>query len=221
MTIAIKTKIKICGLNDEISVRAVIKSAADYAGFVHYSKSPRHVSIAQVTNLKSLLPASVKSVMVLVNPTDELLAEIAREMQPDFFQLHGDEIPERLREIHKKFPQIKLIKAISVRNSDDIKKSENFYDVADFLLFDAKPTNSNMMHGGNGISFDWSLLAGNTPPIPIPINWFLSGGLNVENITDAIQQTGAKFLDVSSGVEKSAGVKSAELIENFVKVARK
>ncbi len=209
--------IKICGLSDETSVRAVIKSGANYAGFVHYQKSPRHVSISQAAYLKSLLPSSIKSVMVLVNPNDELLAEIATNMQPDFFQLHGDETPERLREIHKNFPQIKLIKAISVRNSDDIKKSEDFYDVADFLLFDAKPTNSNMMHGGNGISFDWSLLVDNASPI----NWFLSGGLNAENITDAIQQTGAKFLDVSSGVEKSAGVKSAELIENFVKVARK
>lgn len=209
--------IKICGLSDETSVRAVIKSGADYAGFVHYQKSPRHVSISQAAYLKSLLPSSIKSVMVLVNPNDELLAEIATNMQPDFFQLHGDETPERLREIHKNFPQIKLIKAITVQNSEDIKKSENFYDVADFLLFDAKPSSDNMMHGGNGISFDWSVLAGNAPTK----NWFLAGGLNVQNIKEALMITSARFIDVSSGVESSAGVKDAGMIEEFVKVARK
>lgn len=209
-------KIKICGLTDESSVRAVIKAGADYAGFVHYQKSPRHISISKATALRSLLPANVKPVMVLVNPDDELLAEIASGVQPDFFQLHGNESPQRLVEIRKNFPRVGLIKAIAVRNSEDIKKSSEFCEAVDFLLFDAKPTGSNMMHGGNGIAFDWTLLPGNTPSI----NWFLSGGLNTRNITDAIQKTGAKMVDVSSGVERSPGIKDAGMIEEFVKMAK-
>ncbi|MEK6745643.1 MAG: phosphoribosylanthranilate isomerase [Pseudomonadota bacterium] len=212
MTIAVK----ICGLSDEISVRAVIESGADFVGFVHYPKSPRHVSIEKAAQLKSLLPESIKSVMVVVDPNDELLVEIASEMQPDYLQLHGNETPERLTEIRKKFPQIKIIKAVSVYNSVDIKKAEDFYDVCDFLLFDAKPTSGKMMHGGNGIAFDWNILAERQIALP----WFLSGGLNSENIAQAIKISGAKMVDVSSGVESSPGVKDAGLIENFVKVVR-
>lgn len=215
MTIA--SKIKICGLNDESAVRAVIKAGADYAGFVHYPKSPRHLLVEKAAQLKSLLPESIKSVMVLVNPNDELLAEIASEMQPDFFQLHGEESPKRLIEIRKKFPQIKIIKAISVRDSADIKIAENYYDVCDFLLFDAKPTSGKMMHGGNGIAFDWNILAGYASNK----NWFLSGGLNSGNVAQAIKISAAKMIDVSSGVERSAGVKDAGMIEEFVKAVRK
>jgi phosphoribosylanthranilate isomerase len=212
MTIAIK----ICGLSDEASVRAVIKAEADYAGFVHYPKSPRHVSVVKADELKSLLPDNIKSVMVVVNPDDKLLSEIAEVMQPDCLQLHGDESPERIAEIRKKFPALGIIKAISVRNADDIKIAEKFYGVADFLMFDAKPTSSDMMHGGNGIAFDWNIMAEKQIKSP----WFLSGGLNPDNVAQAIKISGAKMVDVSSGVERAPGVKDADLIENFVKVVR-
>lgn len=212
MTIAVK----ICGLSDEISVRAVIESGVDFVGFVHYPKSPRHVSVERAAQLKMLLPDNIKSVMVVVNPDDKLLSDIAGIMKPDFLQLHGNETPERLTEIRKKFPQIKIIKAISMRNSDDIKIAENYYDIAEFLLFDAKPTNDKMMHGGNGIAFDWNILAGQKFTLP----WFLSGGLNAENVAQAIKTSGTKIVDVSSGVERSAGVKDISLINEFVKAVR-
>lgn len=212
MTIAVK----ICGLSDEISVRAVIESGADFVGFVHYPKSPRHVSVERAAQLKMLLPDNIKSVMVVVNPDDKLLSDIAGIMKPDFLQLHGNEMPERLTEIRKKFPKIKMIKAISMCNLDDIKIAENYYDIAEFLLFDAKPTNDKMMHGGNGIAFDWNILAEKQIALP----WFLSGGLNSENIAQAIKISGAKMVDVSSGVESSPGVKDVGLIKNFVKVVR-
>ncbi|MEQ1705424.1 MAG: phosphoribosylanthranilate isomerase [Rickettsiales bacterium] len=212
MTIAVK----ICGLSDEISVRAVIESGADFVGFVHYPKSPRHVSIEKATKLKSLLPDNIKSVMVVVNPDDKLLSDIAGIMKPDFLQLHGNETPEILTEIRKKFPKIKTIKAVSVCNLDDIKIAENYYDIAEFLLFDAKPTNDKMMHGGNGIAFDWNILAGQKFTLP----WFLSGGLNAENVAQAIKTSGTKIVDVSSGVERSAGVKDISLINEFVKAVR-
>ncbi len=200
--------VKICGLRDEGSLHAVIKSGADYAGFVHHLKSPRHVTIAQAKQLKSLLPDTIKSVMVVVNPSDDLLTEIAQQVQPDFFQLHGEETPERLNNIHQIFPNTGIIKAIAVRGSHDIKNSKDFYNVADFIMFDAKTP-------GSGTSFDWSLLAGNAPDK----NWFLSGGLNPANVKEAIAKTGAKFVDVSSGVESNPGVKDAGLIEQFVKAA--
>lgn len=212
MTIAVK----ICGLNSDSAIDAIIAASADFAGFVYYPKSPRHVSIDRMAQLKKLLPENIKSVAVVVNPDDDLLTEIASKVQPDFFQLHGDETVQRLSEIRNKFPQVKLIKAIAVRDADDIKKSSEFADIADFLLFDAKPTNNDMLHGGNGIPFDWSLLSGNVPTK----NWFLSGGLNANNIMEAIKKTGVKFIDVSSGVESSAGVKDVKMIEEFVRIAK-
>lgn len=209
------TAIKICGLNDEISVRSVIKSGADFAGFVHYPKSPRHISIELASKLKSLLPATIKSVAVMVNPDDSLLSDIKSKMQPDFFQLHGNETAQRVQEIRNNFPDTAIIKAIAVREYSDVEKAACFYGIIDYILFDAKPA-SGMIEGGNGIVFDWSLLAGKT----IPEKWFLSGGLNSKNIKEAIVQTGAKFVDVSSGVEDSPGVKNPTLIEKFIKMAR-
>ncbi len=211
-----KLSIKICGLNDEESVQSVIKAGADFAGFVHYAKSPRHISLNVAAQFKELLPDTIKSVMVMVNPSDDLLIEMQREIAPDFFQLHGDETKERLIDIRKKFANTGIIKAIAVQNTDDIKKAKEYNNITDFILFDAKPA-ENMIHGGNGISFDWSLLAGNE----MPENWFLSGGLNAGNVKSAISQTGARFIDVSSGVEESRGVKNPHLIENFIKTARK
>jgi phosphoribosylanthranilate isomerase len=212
MTIAIK----ICGLSEKQTLLETVQAGADFIGFVHYPKSARHVSIATAAHLKSFLPSSVKSVVVLVNPDDNLLSKISHEVQPNFFQLHGAEPPERLLEIHKKFPQIGIIKAISIFDLNDVKNTEKFYKSADYLLFDAKPTSDKMQHGGNGISFNWELLANFSASIP----WFLSGGLNCKNVREAIAKTGAKMIDVSSGVECQAGVKDAELIKKFVKIAR-
>ncbi len=209
--------IKICGLNSEEAVRAVNKAAVNFAGFVHYQKSPRHLSIIQAAQLKSLLAKTVKSIMVLVNPCDELLTEMANKIRPDFFQLHGEETPERIKEIKNKFPNIEIIKSIPIRTKEDLKQTKQYVKLVDYLLFDAKPTNSSMMHGGNGLSFDWNILAGQKFTLP----WFLSGGLNAENITQAIKISGAKIVDVSSGVERSAGVKDVLLINEFIKAARR
>jgi phosphoribosylanthranilate isomerase len=208
--------VKICGLNNEDAVSSIIEAGADYAGFVYYPRSARHVSIAQAAFLKNLLPQSIKSVMVVVNPPDDLLEEIKITVNPDFFQLHGEETAERIAEIRSKFPDTGIIKALPVANSDDVKKAEIFNSPPDFFLFDAKPTLPGMMHGGNGTPFDWRLLEDKKIATP----WFLSGGLNALNVAHAIKYSGAKFIDVSSGVEASPGVKDAGLIKQFVKAVR-
>lgn len=208
--------IKICGLKDEQAVQAVIAAKADYAGFIHFPASPRHVSLERAAKLKALLPASIRSVSVMVDPDDALLAHMQTILAPDYLQLHGKETPDRLRAIRHQYPALKIIKAISVRTGDDVAKASQFTDSADLLMFDAKAPAESLLPGGNGLSFDWALLKDRTFPLP----WFLSGGLNIDNIAEAISHTGAVMLDVSSGVERSPGVKDATLIHDFVTRAR-
>ena len=207
--------VKICGLNDEKAIQAVIAAKADYAGFVYFPASPRHVTFERAATLKLLLPPSIASVSVLVDPDDALLAQAQSVLKPDYVQLHGKETPERVQDIKKNFPDMKIIKAVSVRSGDDVAQALRYADVADMLMFDAKPP-ANMLPGGNALSFDWALLKGREFPLP----WFLSGGLNSENVAEAIRISGAKMVDVSSGVESAPGVKDAALIKAFVKAAR-
>lgn len=210
-------KVKICGLNDEASVRATIVSQADYAGFVYYPASKRHLPLERAAQLKQLLPPSIKSVSVVVDPDDTALKEIAAILKPDFLQLHGKETPDRLREIQKLLPGSMLIKALPVQSSDDVAQANRYMDVAGMLLFDARPPElPNMLPGGNGLSFDWALLKNRDFGKP----WMLSGGLNADNVREAIGLSGAEIVDVSSSVERAPGVKDAALIESFVKAAR-
>lgn len=211
------TAIKICGLADETAVQAVIAANADYAGFVYFPASPRHVTFARAAELAKILPATIKTVSVLVNPDDALLSEMQSAFKAHYVQLHGKETPERLRDIKNQFPGIKIIKALSVRSGDDIAQAMRYSDVADMLMFDAKPPElPGILPGGNGLSFDWALLKGRSFPLP----WFLSGGLNPENVAGAIVQTGTRMVDVSSGVESAPGVKDPALIDAFVKAVR-
>lgn len=207
--------VKICGLNDEAAVRAAVSAGVDFAGFVYYPNSPRHIPLKRAAELKSSLPLHIKSVCVLVDPDDVLLAEVQFTLAPDYVQLHGKESQQRLREIRKKIPDMKIIKAISVKSGDDIASAGTFFDVADMLMFDAKPP-ANMLPGGNALSFDWALLSGRSFKLP----WFLSGGLNPENVAEAIRISGATMVDVSSGVERERGVKDAGLIAAFIKEAK-
>ncbi|MDE3015308.1 MAG: phosphoribosylanthranilate isomerase [Pseudomonadota bacterium] len=225
-------KVKICGLNDEAAVQAAIKAGADFAGFVFYPGSPRHIALKRAAELNALLPPRIKSASVLVDPDDALLAEVRSILKPDYVQLHGNETPRRLREIKKTFPNIKIIKAISVHGGDDVAQAGMFYDCADMLMFDAasfpaersdalescRPREGGdpVLPGGNGLAFDWVLLARRELPLP----WFLSGGLTPENVADAIRISGAGMIDVSSGVERERGVKDASLIEAFIKAAK-
>jgi phosphoribosylanthranilate isomerase len=209
--------IKICGLTDEVSLKAVIEAKADYAGFVYFPASPRHITFENAASLKAQLPSSIKSVSVLVDPDDALLAQVFSVFKPDYVQLHGKESPARLLEIRKAHPTAKLIKALKIRTSDDVAQAASFKDSADMLLFDAKaPELPGMLPGGNGLSFDWALLKNREFPLP----WMLSGGLNIENVADAVRGSGARMLDISSGVERAPGVKDPALIKAFIDKAR-
>jgi phosphoribosylanthranilate isomerase len=209
------TAVKICGLSTQPAIQSAIDFGADYVGFVHFPRSPRHIGFEQAASLKALLPESIKSVTVLVDPDDATLAQATSILAPDYIQLHGKETPQRVQDIRQRFGT-KIIKAFSVRHDDDISQSRNFYTVCDMLMFDAKAPETALLPGGNGLSFDWALLKDRSFPLP----WFLSGGLNVDNVAAAIGQTGATLVDVSSGIERAPGVKDSALIEQFIKAAR-
>ena len=215
--------VKICGLTDTKAIQAVITAKADYAGFVYFPASPRHIGVHEAANLKIRLPARIQSVSVLVDPDDALLAEVYNVFKPDFVQLHGSETSERLRDIRHRFPALKIIKALKISNSDDVAQAGHYASSADMLMFDTKPPllplpsgEGTYLPGGNGLAFDWALLKGREFPLP----WMLSGGLCVDNVAEAVRQTGAKIVDVSSGVESAPGVKDPALIHAFTQRAR-
>lgn len=204
---------KICGLRTIEDVQTAVSAGAAFVGFMHFPKSPRHIEPEAAEKLARLLPETVKAVAILVNPSD---AEIARAaLWADFIQLHGDETPERSREI-RRLAGKPVIKAMALESADDLARAALYQETADILLFDAKTPTSGDLPGGNGIAFDWRILAGAKIETP----WMLSGGLNAENVAEAVRLTGARMLDVSSGVEKTRGVKSAEKIKAFMKAVK-
>ncbi len=206
-------KTKICGLSTAGNVEAVIAGGASFAGFVVHPPSPRNITPAHAATLRALLPADIHSVVVMVNPSDALLKEVVEVVSPAYLQLHGNETPQRVAEVKEQW-EIPVIKALSVRQIEDLDAGLNYADSADMLLLDA-PSNNPDMPGGTGHHFDWSLLAGRHISLP----WFLSGGLNESNLFNAIHSTGAQMVDVSSGVESTRGVKDNDKIRAFLSMA--
>lgn len=208
------TQVKICGLSTLATLDHAIKCGADMVGLVFYPPSPRNVSMAQAVMLANAARGRVKIVALVVDAEDDLIKNIARRVRPDFFQAHGSETPERVAEI-RSFSGIDVIKAIKVSDAVDVTAAQSFADQAEMILFDAKAPASleGALPGGNGLSFDWSLLAGQS-------GYMLSGGLDPSNVADAIKATGAEWVDVSSGVESSSGIKDKSLIAKFIEAAR-
>ncbi len=207
--------IKICGLSTPDTVGAAIKADATHLGFVHFPKSPRHVEADQLRALVAAIPAHVGRVAVLVDPTDETLAELTATNALTALQLHGKESPERTAAIAKRF-NLPVWKAISVKTRADIDAAKAYTGAADLLLFDAKTPDGAALPGGMGLRFDWTLLRG----VPISMPWGLSGGLGIDNVAEAIRITGAPMIDVSSGVESAPGIKSVDKIMAFCKAAQ-
>ena len=208
--------VKICGLSTLKTVEASIAAGADMIGFVFFERSPRHVSNDRASALRSAINGQAKVVALVVDADDERLKAIAGAVQPDFIQAHGSETPERIAAITR-LTGVPVIKAIAVRAADDIAAASAYKDVAALTLYDAKAPRSlaNALPGGNGVSFDWKLLA-TAQKAP----FMLSGGLNPENVAEAIAITKAPMVDVSSGVETSPGVKDITLIVKFIEAAK-
>jgi phosphoribosylanthranilate isomerase len=205
-----KPDIKICGLKTAEAIDRALERGATHIGFIFFEKSPRYVEPDIAGKLAAPARGKAKIVAVVVDPTNDDLDEIVALLKPDILQLHGDESPERVLTI-KAVYGLPVIKAFSVRTADDLKRVEAYIGIADRFLFDAKPPKGSELPGGNGVSFDWNLLAwldGN-------VDYMLSGGLNEGNIAEAIAITKAPGIDVSSGVESAPGVKSVAMIDAF------
>ncbi len=208
------TKVKICGLSTPDSVAAAIDAGADFVGFVFYAKSPRNVSLEVARRLADMGRGKVNIVALVVDAPDSALLAINETVAPDYFQAHGKETPARIAEISKLTAR-PVIKAIKVAEAAHIAAAKDYEDVAAFVLFDAKAPETlvNALPGGNGIAFDWSLVAQAR-------NFMLSGGLNAENVAQAMGVTGAPMVDVSSGVESAPGIKDLDLIRKFIERAK-
>jgi phosphoribosylanthranilate isomerase len=204
---------KICGVSDRPAIEACVAGGARYVGFVFFPRSPRHVTPVQAAGLSAMLPDSIVPVALAVDPDDALIAEIDAQAGVSMYQLHGSETPERVADIKARTGK-RVMKAIKVSDASDFDAAEAYLDVADMLLFDAKPPAemANALPGGNAVSFDWTLLAGRSWSLP----WMLSGGLDPENVAEAIRVSGASAVDVSSGVENAPGVKDAGRIAAFL-----
>jgi phosphoribosylanthranilate isomerase len=209
------TIIKICGLSTSATLEAAIEAGADMVGFVFFEKSPRHLFLDQARALSRCVEGRAKITVLTVDAADETLRAIIDATRPDFLQLHGRETPTRVAELKKQFG-LSTIKAIGVGRPDDIAAADAYVDSADRLLFDAKAPRDARHPGGNGIVFDWRLLAALDQAKP----WLLSGGLDPDNVAEAIAVTGARGVDVSSGVEIAPGMKDVGKIRAFVAAAR-
>lgn len=208
-------QVKICGLNHPETLAAAIEGGARYIGFVFYPRSPRFVAPAQAAELARLVPTGVRVVGLLVDPDDAVLEAATGAVPLDLLQLHGKETPDRIRAIRDRFA-LPVMKAFGIGSAEDFARVAPFEDVADRLLFDAKPpASADALPGGNGVSFDWTLLRGRTWTRP----WMLSGGLSVANLAQAVALSGAREVDVSSGVEERPGVKSTAKIREFLALA--
>jgi phosphoribosylanthranilate isomerase len=208
--VASDIRFKICGLTRASDVDAVARAGAHYAGFVFFEKSPRHLSLAQAATLAAQAPPGLCKVALTVNATDDFIDALLAQVPVDMLQLHGSEPPERVTAL-KARSGLPVMKAVGVADRGDLAALDVFARVADQLLVDAKPPKGADLPGGNGLAFDWRLLEGRRWPVP----WMLAGGLNPENVAEAVALTGVRQVDVSSGVEGAPGEKSDERIAAF------
>ncbi|GGE39897.1 phosphoribosylanthranilate isomerase [Actibacterium pelagium] len=209
-------RVKICGLSTPDHVAAAVDAGAAYVGFVFFPKSPRNVSIELAAELAAEVPVGVAKVALVVNADNALLDEITAKVPVDMLQLHGKETPARVAEVKERYG-LPVMKAVGIADAEDLAQIDAYMPVADQLLIDAKPPKNADLPGGNGLSFDWTLLAGRkywTKP------WMLAGGLTPDNVGEAARRTGAQQVDVSSGVESAPGQKDSDMIAAFIEAAQ-
>lgn len=206
--------IKICGVTTAEALDTAIAGRADYVGFNFFPPSPRSLDARDAAMLGARAQGRIVRVGVFVNADDGLIGEAIAAAGLDILQLHGEETPQRTARLRSQFG-LPVWKVISVASADDVGQASVYRDAADFILFDAK-TPKGTLPGGMGLTFDWSLLAGNKGALP----WGLAGGLTSDNVAAAIQATGAPLVDTSSGVESAPGIKDAAKIAAFCAAVR-
>lgn len=208
--------VKICGLNTLTVVDAAVGAGADMIGFVFYERSRRAVTPDLAQALGREAPGVIR-VALVVDATDAEIDTITATGVIDMLQVHGDEGPDRVSEL-KKRTGLPVMKALRVASREDVRRAQGYVGVADHLLFDAKTPKGmkGALPGGNGLTFDWTLLDG----LDLGMPWMLSGGLNAENVAEAIRLTGAPGVDTSSGVEDRPGVKNPDRIRAFLAAAK-
>lgn len=203
--------VKICGLSRPEHLSAAVEAGAKYVGFVFFPKSPRNVSIEDARALALEVPPGVAKVALVVNADDAFLDALTAAVPLDMLQLHGSETPERVAEVKARYG-LPVMKAVGVADAGDLPALDAYSRVADQILVDAKPPQGADLPGGNGLAFDWRLIADRRWPVP----WMLAGGLNAQNVAEAVKLTGARQVDISSGVEVAPGEKDADLIRGFL-----
>jgi phosphoribosylanthranilate isomerase len=205
--------VKICGITSPDAIDAAV--GAVYGGLVFHPKSPRFVPLAQALGLAERMRGRLKIVALIADLDDDAIATLMKTVRPDFLQLHGAETAKRVAEIRSRFG-VAVIKALPVADVSDLDVVSEYEKVSDMLMFDAKPPQGAERGGGHGAAFDWKILSGRSFVKP----WFLAGGLNPDNVARAIELSGARQVDVSSGVESAPGVKDAGRIAAFINAAK-
>ena len=201
--------VKICGVRSEDIAIHAINSNADCLGFIFYPQSTRNITFEDSSSIIKKIKGRVSTVAVTVNPDDNVVNKII-EIGFSMIQLHGDETLNRVKEI-KSSSSLKIIKSFGIESKSDLEKTKEYEEVADYFLFDAKPGEAELP-GGNAKTFEWSFLNG----FKSKKEFFLSGGLNIENVKTAVNSNLTNFFDVSSGVESSPGVKDKQKISEFI-----
>ncbi len=204
--------VKICGLKTREAVEAALDGGASHIGFIFFKKSPRNIGVKRAAILREIARGRALVVAVSVNADNDTLDKIVETVQPDILQLHGNETVERVSEIRERY-SLSVMKAIAIRKVGDLDGATAYENVVDCFLFDAKPPTGSELPGGNGVSFDWELLNSFKSDIPI----VLSGGLDRQNVIEAMSIAHPEGIDISSGVETSPGVKDVELIAGFMR----
>lgn len=207
----VNIRVKVCGLRSLPDVAAVAAAGAAYMGLVFFARSPRHLSLAQARTLALAAPIGLAKVALVVDADDATLDALLAEVPVDMLQLHGHESPERVAQVRARYG-LPVMKAVGVADEGDLAGLMDYSLAADQILLDAKPPKGAALPGGNGLAFDWRLLAQRRWLKP----WMLAGGLTAANVAEAIRLTNARQVDVSSGVESAPGVKDADLIAQFV-----
>ena len=205
---------KICGINDPEAMRAAIAGGASHVGLVFYPPSPRAVNPGEAMALSAVVPERVQKVGLFVDPEDDQIDKTLSVVKLDMLQLHGDETPDRVRDLKARTGK-KVMKVIKVSEPEDLVRAEAYVRIADALMFDAKPPKGmqDALPGGNAVSFDWRILSGRKWPLP----WMLAGGLTKNNVATAVELSGARIVDTSSGVEDVPGYKNVDKITEFLR----